>query len=218
MVATSMLKKLFFTGCLLLASILSFGHPLPGTKVSILSDNDVLKCIAVMPVAELEVAIKQQIDIHSKETEFLKTYFAQHIKTNKDGDEWGVEIGDIEFFSSDDSKMGGHHGAINFLRLHFTMIPVNKSQINSFTFDYDVILHEVVTHKISVYQSSADGKDSHLLGVIGMNISTGKITPINIELKPVTSSFSSLLIILGVISALIIGFIILRMVKLKNTN
>lgn len=117
---------------------------------------------------------------------FLKDYFQQHIQANSQTQTWQVTVTSFASFKEDDSVHGGHHGVIPFLIVNFELQPGEGNIFEPFIFNYDAIIHEVVTHDIDIYQivSTDKGTNKAKLGRITLDIKTETFTPVEIQLQP----------------------------------
>jgi len=72
--------------------------------------------------------------------------------------------------------------------VQFELIPVDVKELRRFTFDYDAVVHQVITHSILVFVEN-DWKNgihkesgAHPLGTIALDVPTGKINALQVEL------------------------------------
>lgn len=181
------MKKWLIMGGLLLASLRAFAHPLPPTVILFEPNPQKVLASATMPAHELETAIQQTIDVEALDEDFLRTYFAEHIKVETEDQAWQVSIDKFDYFKEDDTKRGGHHGVIDFLVVDFTLTPPEDVSPTAFSFSYDAIIHEVITHKIKCYQTEQlhdKAATTTYLGRIALDINTSKYSAIDIQLTP----------------------------------
>lgn len=108
--------------------------------------------------------------------EQLKNYFLVHIRpTDFEGKRWLVRIDKIEIINAADLVSGDYQE----LEIDFEMIPSAVESSHQFIFDYDVVCHQVVTHKIFVLVRHAEKRISE---IIELDIPTEKIKPLIINL------------------------------------
>lgn len=74
--------------------------------------------------------------------------------------------------------------------VHFTLTPPDARYLHTFVFNYDAVIHQVVTHSALVYVSQdwangiQDKNSGQQIGIIQMDVPTGKILPLQINLEP----------------------------------
>jgi len=155
--------------------------PASVVKLSVLDKS--IKGEAKMPLIELEGAIKQTItNVNSL---FFSQYFAQHIRAFSCGKEWRTTIISTRITSARDSVVGNYKQVI----VTFEMFPVANSELRKFTFNYDVIMHEVITDKALVLLDQDwdngihDESGARVVGIIKLNVREMKIHPLEVNLE-----------------------------------
>lgn len=139
--------RYLFVLCILFA-VSSFAHPMPGSVVNLSVEEHSINGEAKMPLLELENALGMTADNSlDVNTPFFASYFYNHIQANTDGNRWKTTIRKIETTSDIDSNIGNYHEVI----VAFSLTPPDDVSLRRFAFDYDVIIHQVVTHKILVF-------------------------------------------------------------------
>jgi len=137
-----------------------------------------------MPLMELGNAVGDQ-RVANMSDPFFKTYFAQHIKALSNHNTWITQIENISTITGKDEAVGTYQEVV----VRFLLIPQNANDLRTFTFNYDAIIHQVVTHSALVYVQQdwdngiQDEKDAQQIGVIQMDVPTGKIFPLQINLE-----------------------------------
>lgn len=137
-----------------------------------------------MPLPELQSAIgdSARIDIQD---EFFKNYFKTHINAITGQQKWTTLINKIELTTDNDEFVGRYQEVI----VHFTLLPTALSDWRKFTFNYDAIVHQVVTHKILVFvkldwrNGIHEESEALMLGVIKVDTRSGKLFPLQVNLE-----------------------------------
>ncbi|MCR8666435.1 hypothetical protein NO995_01995 [Aestuariibaculum sp. M13] len=210
------LKQYIVTLCgVLFISCYAFAHPLPGTKVSLKLDGTHIIGKAVLPLGELESAIKQRINPEHIDTAFMKVYFQKHVHVQSENQNWKVDVFSFSTFNEDDSNYGGHHGVIPFLVVNFKLEPSKEIPIEAFTFNYDAVIYEVMTHDIDVYQVFDNQADSLMLGEITLDVSSETFKPLVIQMQSVEPAVksSSLFAGLGLMLSLVVIFVLYKSIR-----
>ncbi|MXV15818.1 HupE/UreJ family protein [Hufsiella ginkgonis] len=172
--------------CFLIAFLLFAGdlaaHPMPGSVVKLSVLNREIRGVAFMPKIELENAIGRPVG--NLNTPFFTRYFTSHIRAISGGKPWKTTIDKILVATTQDSTVGSY----DEVEVHFLMMPPDSDNLRNFTFDYDVIIHQVVTHSAIVFVEQdwkngvRDDLTTRPLGVIKLDVPTGKIFPLEVRL------------------------------------
>lgn len=171
---------------LLVAPLLAKAHPMPNSVVNLSVLEKSVKGTAKIPYAELENATGNfKLDV-TKQYSFLQQYFIQHITANSNNENWTTTI-DTLFLAEEKDPIVGIYKEIV---VQFELVPLQNNGLRNFNFVYDAIVHQVVTHKVLVYvaQDWMNGlqHESNALevGMIELNIPTGKINSLAVNLAP----------------------------------
>jgi hypothetical protein len=176
------MRKYFLLLCFMVMSAYLLAHPMPASVVKLSVMDKSIKGEAKMPLLELESAIKQPLK--NINTLFFRRYFRQHIRAVSGGNSWLTTIGTLWVTDAQDSTVGKYQQVI----VTFEMVPPVGADLRKFTFDYDVIMHEVITHKALVLldQDWANGihgeTSAQVVGMIKLDVPTGKIYPLEVSL------------------------------------
>ncbi len=169
-----------------------FAHPMPNSIVLLNIHQDKIEGKIQLPLGELQSAIG--LGVNDNTTNLvnrlggtIKAYLLQHIHPiSFDHKPWSVNIGDMNVVETANKVTGDYKELI----VAFSMQPPQYADLRNFYFKYDVIVHQVVTHKIllSIKQDWQQGivrEDSATqnVGVIELDIPTGKIKPFQISLQ-----------------------------------
>ncbi|GAB4029848.1 HupE/UreJ family protein [Spirosoma jeollabukense] len=116
----------------------------------------------------------------------LRVYLAQHIRPQSpDGRAWNVSVGTLAVQETKNPI----HGVYRELTAQVRLIPPLGADVRRFVFQYDVVLHQVVTHKIlvSVQQDWERGLVADVppaqVGIISLDIVNNRILPLAISLE-----------------------------------
>ena len=166
----------------------AFAHPMPNSTVSLSVMENSVAGEAKMSLSDLEAAMKIALNENRNvNTPFFMDYFRQHIKAYSGKDVWETSIDSIYATTEFDTNVGKYREVI----VWFKMVPPQKKSLRNFVFNYDAIIHQVVTHSILVFLKndwkngirSEDG--SKPLGTIYTNfqIGAGKYEPLKVNLE-----------------------------------
>ncbi|TRX35401.1 HupE/UreJ family protein [Flavobacterium restrictum] len=182
------MNKLLFTLLFLFTSFGVFAHPMPNTTVSLSVMENSVVGEAKMSLSDLEAAMKIALDEnHTVNTPFFKDYFRQHIKAYSGKNVWETSIDSIYATTEFDTNVGKYREVI----VWFKMVPPQKKSVRNFVFNYDAIIHQVVTHSILVFlkndwKNGIRSEDGGIpLGTIYTNfqIGAGKYEPLEVNLE-----------------------------------
>jgi HupE / UreJ protein len=182
------IKKFKFKNWLLLACILFCKqvvcHPMPSAIVNLSLHEKYITGEAKVPLIELQNAIGNQI-FNAHNNAFFYTYFSNHIAAYYTTKKWATKIDSINLTTDKDSIVGNY----NEIVVYFTLTPPNNEQLQSFTFNYDAVIHQVITHKILVYTYQINNVKVqqqigfNQIGVIQLDIPSGKILPLIVNVE-----------------------------------
>jgi hypothetical protein len=175
---------------LLLVLILGFGrakaHTLPQCKAQLVVNNQNVLIHFKSPVEILELAYKSTINLRSQSSvDSLKNYVLSHLSiTDTLKSQWKVSIGHIFIQETKDAAIG------NFpeINIDIYLTPSNLMSLKDFIMNCDLVIHQIPTQSIifSVEQDWENGiiqDNSKQIGVISMDIPTGKIYPFPVKLE-----------------------------------
>ena len=185
-------QVVFLLGLIFLAgqgSLVS-AHPMPNSIVILTIHEKNISGEIQLPLGELQSAIGMGVNDHSERLierlgDSLKLYLGQHIHPKTlDNKNWHTQIGAMRLSIVRNKLTGDYKELI----IAFAMSPPQHYDLRNFQFDYDVILREVASHKIlvSVKQDWAQGhlsdREPMQVGVIELDVPSGKIAPLQISL------------------------------------
>ena len=169
-----------------------FAHPMPNSMVVLNIHEKHISGEIMLPLSELQSAIGMGVNDNSHRLverlgDSLRIYLQQHIHPKSfEGKPWTVQLGKMKVVESTDQLVGEYKE----LAVEFEMTPPKNYDLRNFYFDYDVILHQVASHKalVHVRQDWEQGlvrEDTTTLqvGVIEWNIVSGKLAPFQVSLQ-----------------------------------
>ena len=144
-----------------------------------------------IPLSELQAAFGHAVNDSSAQLvdrlgPQLRAYLTRHIRPQSpDGRSWAVSVGALSVQESQNPINGTYRELTAQVRL----VPPAGEDVRRFVFHYDVVLHQVVTHKIlvSVRQDWARGQVADeapaQVGVIELDIVNNRVLPLSISLE-----------------------------------
>lgn len=170
-----------------IASQRALAHQQPTTLVVLdVAPNQVAMNLHV-PLSELELAFGNDVS-QDPETSLPKwqtqfsDYLRSHIHPTTDGQPWSVAVIDLQVQKAEQTQSG----PFQEIFVHLILTPPAGVDTGRFTLNYDVILHQVVTHKalISIRNDWERGQTAEeQVGVIKVNTETTRIEPLEINLE-----------------------------------
>lgn len=161
----------------------ALAHPMPGSLVNLYVTETSVKGEARVPLMELENAIGPQNYSNVNDTLF-RNYFLRHIVAASGAQQWTTVIDSLAMAAGTDSIIGGYRELV----VYFELKPDTAGSVRQFSFYYDAVIHQVVTHKAIVYvqQDWLNGiheeSGGQQVGIIALDIPTGKLNPLVVNL------------------------------------
>ena len=165
----------------------ALAHEQPVTLVMLDVAPDRVAMTLHVPLNELELAFGNQVSV-SPETTLsrwqpqFQEYLLSHIHPVTQGQSWTVTVLDMQVQKAEQTQSGPFQEIV--VRLALT--PPSGVSTRRFTLNYDLIMHQVVTHKalVSLRHDWERGQAaSEEVGVIRVNTETAKIEPFEINLE-----------------------------------
>ncbi|CAN5523160.1 HupE/UreJ family protein [soil metagenome] len=166
-------------------------HPMPNSVVLLSVHADRIDAELQIPLNELQAAFGHAVNDSSvmlvdRLGPQLRAYLAQHIRPQSpDGRVWNVSVGMLAVQETKNPI----NGVYRELTAQVRLIPPAGADVRQFAFQYDVVLHQVVTHKILVSIQRdwerglvADASPTQV-GIISLDIVNNRILPLTISLK-----------------------------------
>ncbi len=190
------MKKYLLWLCIFFCCANAIAHPMPSSVVSLSVLENTIQGEAKIPLLELGNAVGDE-HLNNLNSPFFKLYFTDHIQAVSDGKIWATQIENISVISGTDEFVGVYKEAV----IQFTLTPTDSRYLHTFTFNYDAVIHQVVTHSALVYisQDWSNGiqneNEGQQVGIIQTDIPTGKIFPLQVNLQTGSwwKGFSSML-------------------------
>lgn len=169
-----------------------WAHPMPNSLVLISMQEEQLHMELLLPLTELELAygkpLQDESEIIQKHSAELSRYILNHFKVYSEQSllPWPMRITSITADPLAKENSSGY-----FRELIVTMVVDIPKGVNprKFTLDYDIIIHQVVTH-FAVVKIVQDFKTGTIdeqpleLGLIQLDIRNNIIPPFKVDLKP----------------------------------
>jgi hypothetical protein len=181
--------QLFFTFIL---SKNSFAHPMPNSMIVLNIYERQYSGQIQLPLSELQSAIGLAVDdnhsqLVERQGDTLRKYLLEHIRPRTfDGKAWTVELGKMTVTETKSLLSGDYRELI----VDFEMSPPPTYDLRNFYLDYDVILHQVASHRVLLHikqdwQQGIVSEDStmHQIGVIEWDIPKGIIPVFQVSLQ-----------------------------------
>ncbi len=184
-----MKKSLFIF--FLFTSLFALAHPMPNSVVLLNIKEQNIEATLQLPLRELEIAFGKSLDnraaiVIDSFGQQIKDYIQQHIKiTSDNGQIWQVTTNDISLSSAEQEATGVY----NELIVKVLFAPPTGISNREFTLDYDVILHQVVTHSalVKIEQDWNNGLHAETqpleVGVVAWDIPSNTILPFQVNLS-----------------------------------
>jgi hypothetical protein len=164
-------------------------HPMPTSVVLLDIHSQSVGAELQLPISELRYAFGQVLGQHPETIvqrfgPELRAYLVQHVRPRSpDGRRWAVRVGSLRVTSAEQTATGPYQELVAELQL----LPPAGASPRTFTFDYDAIIHQVVTHValVSVRQDWETGRLAEQppteVGVIRLNPRDNAIPPLEID-------------------------------------
>lgn len=164
-------------------------HQQPTTIITLdVSKENVLMKLEI-PLTELELAFGHNVSENSDNLierfePQLKEYLLAHVRPHTGEKVWSVNVENMRVEKSEQEQSG----AFKEIKVSLKLTPPENVGTRQFTLDYDVIMHQVVTHKALVsirndWETGVNGEHPTEAGVLGVDTATGKIAPVEINLE-----------------------------------
>ena len=182
-------RSTFFPWLLLLACIFVCGrteaHSLPNSKAQLTINGQYVLMQFKTPVEILELASKEQINLQSPSSrDSIKQYFLKHVAVDDSlHSKWNIIIGNSFIQETTDPLIGKYQEIVTDIYLQ----PTNAGSLRSFTLNCDLIIHQIPNQAIlfsveNDWQNGVTKDNAKQIGVISMDIPTGKIFPLKVQL------------------------------------
>lgn len=170
----------------------TFAHPMPNSIVLLNIHDNYISGELQLPLTELQTAMGKPLSESSnplsrKLKDSLMFYFKNHIRPKTlDGKPWIVTLGELGLKGIQSQTVG----AYKELSVTFSMAPPKHFDVRNFYFDYDVILHNVASHKVIIaikqdWQQGVVHEDSTTqeVGIIEWDVVNNQLKPFQVNLN-----------------------------------
>jgi len=166
-------------------------HPMPTSLVLLTVHAHRIDAEVQIPLNELQAAWGHAVDDSSAHLverlgPALRSYLAQHIHPQSpNGQPWAVMVGELAVHETQNPI----NGLYRELTAQVQLVPPAGADVRQFTFAYDAVVHQVVTHKImvAVRQDWARGQVADTtqaqVGLIELDVPNNLIHPLLINLE-----------------------------------
>ncbi len=165
-------------------------HQQPTTIVMLDVNPDQVNMELQIPLPELELAfghdVSQNTDnLIERLSPQIKDYLLAHIHpTTFDNQNWTVAIRDMSLSEAEQTQSGPYQE----IKIRLDLTPPIGASTRQFVLNYDVIMHQVVTHKALVgvrqdWEAGRIGEQPVTVGVIAVDTATTKIFPLEVNLQ-----------------------------------
>jgi hypothetical protein len=193
---TILFLTLFFANTLL-------AHPSPNTLIFLDIKSNGVAVELRLPVGELSMALhpnapKTAEQLLGSFSDSLKIYLRSHVNPlSMDGQKWTVEVGEIAL---ENVKNTQERGTLQDIIVKIGLTPPTGASSRQFILNYDVVMHQVVTHTalVSIRQDWETGIVSEHpseVGIIAVEPRNNLIFPliISLENKGLLGGFKSMI-------------------------
>ena len=172
-------------------------HPMPSSMVVLSIHEKHISGEIQLPLGELQSAIGMAVNDRSDRLierlgDSLRVYLQKHIRPKSfEGKPWAVTLGSMKVVESTDRLVGLYKELV----VQFEMSPPLHYDLRNFYFDYDVILHQVASHKalISIKQDWQQGiinegdsptdSTAQQVGIIEWDVVNNQLKPFQVSLQ-----------------------------------
>lgn len=183
------MKKILLLFTFFLYCNLAFAHPMPNSVIALDIKSKSIHCELQLPLKELQFALPFDVTTNTNHLlnnhgQELSKYILSHFGIQgKAGDKWDVQIEKMKVSKTEQETTGKYEE----LLVQLIITPKNTNNLREFSIYYDVILHQVVTHKalVIIRQDWENGnieENNTEIGVINVDINTLKTSPFNVNL------------------------------------
>jgi hypothetical protein len=165
-------------------------HPMPNSVVLLDIRSDRVNAELQLPLNELELAYGHDVNRSSDQLverlgPELKKYILAHVHPlGADGKPWAVFMEHMVVQPVQNSDSGPYKE----LTVYLSLVPPAGSSTRKFSLNYDVIIHQVVSHfaLVSVRKDWDNGMNEdyvYQVGVLRLDVPSNQILPLNINIR-----------------------------------
>lgn len=167
----------------------SSAHQQPTTIVLLDVNSDKVAMELQIPLSELELAFGQDVTENTdtlieRLSPQLTEYLKAHIHPVTGNQAWTVEVAGMQVSKAEQTQSGPYQE----ITVHLNLTPPLNVGTRNFTLVYDVIMHQVVTHKALVgirndWEMGKTDEQPVTVGIIQVDTETTQIFPLEINLQ-----------------------------------
>lgn len=183
------IKTLFFA--ILFFTSTLFAHPSPNTLIFLDIKANGVAAELRLPVIELGTALSPSAPKTAEQllgnfTDSLKLYLQSHITPlSMDGQKWSVEVGDMVLEEVENAQ---ERNSLQDIIVKIWLKPPTGASSRQFILNYDVVMHQVVTHSalVSIRQDWETGivtEHPAEVGIIAVEPRNNQVFPLTISLE-----------------------------------
>jgi hypothetical protein len=173
------MKILLFSCFFIFCSIFLIAHPMPSSIFNMDIGTKDIQANLEMPLSELQLAMNIDLGENPEHQlnsyqEIIRKYIYEHLWIKN----WSIQIGTFSLKASSQPASG------DFIALNvpIRLIPNDVETLRNFELNYDVIVHQVLTHEILIairndWEAGIYQEHPLQLGVISLDIPTNTIKP-----------------------------------------
>jgi hypothetical protein len=156
---------------LLLAGTAAQAHPMPNSVVLLDLHPGGVAAELQLPLPELQAAFGHDVALRAETLVArlgpeLQAYIARHVRpVSPDGQPWTVAVRALRVQTAEQTATGPYQE----LTAHLWLTPPAGATARTFTFDYDVIVHQVVTH-VALVSIRRDWEQGRMAGEAPMEV------------------------------------------------
>jgi hypothetical protein len=184
----NLLTRLSWLLILWLVSNSVFAHPMPNSVLLLDVHEQTVEAEVQIPLSELGLAIKENLlaepDVLARYGTELESYIAEHVKPVSNNEPWTMQVDNLSVKAAEQTATGPYQELV----ANLTLTPPVGASTSTFTLNYDVVIHQVVTHfaLVSVRQDWANGLTAEHqpieVGTIRLNPVDGTIPALEVNL------------------------------------
>lgn len=173
-----------------LFSISLYAHLMPNSVIALNLHSKTISCEVQLTLNELQFAVpfavtKNTSDLLKNHQQELEKYIFKHFNIiGNNGKKWSMKINKMYILKSEQEATGKYEELVVMI----IITPMNSQSIRDFTMNYDVIVHQVVTHRTLVtinqdWENGQIGKKNIEIGTISFDLNTNKVPPFKVSLS-----------------------------------
>jgi hypothetical protein len=166
-------------------------HPSPNTLIFLDIKANGVEAELRLPVGELGAAVspsapKTAVELLGSFKDSLRFYLQSHITPlSMEGQKWAIEVGEIVLENATNAE---ERGTLQDIIVKIWLIPPTGAASRQFILNYDVVMHQVVTHSalVSIRQDWETGivsEHPEEVGIIAVEPRNNQVFPLTVSLE-----------------------------------